>query len=171
MRKLLALAALTAVAVLVGMASPAGAGSSEGTLASGSFTILGPAFGLPAGSNRTFAFSVNQISDGTVTGQMQVRSFNTAILHGTVNCFVQAGNQAIVGGIVTADSLFSGAVGTAFGFAIQDNPDVSTFLLFGYSPPACDNFLAGFGEPDLPSVLIDDGIPITTGNITIHQAG
>ena len=61
------------------------------------------------------------------------------------------------------------AAGTNFAFAIQDNPDVSTLVFFGFdSPPAnpCEDLLPAAGE-DLPSLLADSGFPITTGNIMI----
>jgi hypothetical protein len=173
MRQLLALTGLLAVLVLTLTAAPVSAGSAPRTVASGSFTLLGPDFGLPNGTNRSFAFTVQQSSQGTVTGQAQVVSFSSSKVHGAVNCFAEEGNQAIVGGTITFDTGDPGLVGTPFAFAIQDNPDVSTFFFFGldFGASACTGLLPALGEPDLASLLNDQGLPITTGNIVIHQTG
>ena len=170
MRKLLGFIGLLTVFVLVLAASPVSAGPPVQTVATGSFTLLGPAFGYPAGSNRTFAFSAHQSSDGTVTGQEQSRSFSGNISHGNITCFVRDGNQAIVGGVYTEFSQDPSFVGTNFAFAIQDNPDVSTFVFFGFDNPGdnpCEDLLPAAGEPDISSLLNDYGIPVTTGNIMI----
>jgi hypothetical protein len=172
MRRCLLVLAVVAALAAVLIVQPVGAGSSGVTLASGSFTLLGPDFGLPNGTNRTYAFTVNQSSDGTVTGQVQLVAFSSAKVHGDVNCFVLEGNQAIVGGTITFDPQLPEFLGTPFAFAIQDNPDVSTFMFFnldfGASP--CEGLLPAIGEPDLPTLLADRGLPIATGNIMIRQA-
>lgn len=168
MRKLPAFSALLAVFVFALTAMPAGAAAPP-TVASGSFTLHASDFGGPNGVNRTFAFSVQQASDGTVTGQMQGRFFSGSVVHGNLNCLVREGNQAIVGGVVTTSNDPT-ALGTNFAFAIQDGPDVSTLVFTGIdSPPAnpCEDLLPGVGEPDLPSFLADYGLPISTGNISI----
>ncbi|HEV8103009.1 MAG TPA: hypothetical protein VGP69_04645 [Gaiellaceae bacterium] len=162
MWKLLALTGLAAVVVLGLMAASTGAASPV-TVASGSFTLHGS-----DGSNRTIAFSVQQSSDGTVTGQATARSFSGDNNHSDVTCLIREGNQAIVGGIITTSTNPSN-VGIQFAFAIQDNPDISTLAFFGYdSPPAnpCEDLISLSGE-DLPSLLADFGFPITTGNIRI----
>ena len=172
MRKVLGFTGLLAVFVFALTASPVSAGSSPLTVATGSFTLHASDFGGPNGANRTVAFSVQQRSDGTVTGQLQSRSFGGNVSHGNINCFVRDGNKAIVGGVFTAFSQDPTLVGAEFAFAIQDNPDVSTFIFFGVFDPsvsACDQFLGSFDppEPDIGSVLNDFGLPITTGNIRI----
>ena len=173
MRQLLALTGLLAVFVLALTASPVSAGSPALTVASGAFTLHGPDFGLPNGTNRSSAFTVQQSSDGTVRGQLALVSFSGTKIHGDVNCFAQEGNRAIVGGTITLDTQFPEFVGTPFAIAIQDNPDVSTFLYFdvdfGASP--CTGLLPAVGEPDLGSLLNDQGYSISTGNIMIRQAG
>jgi hypothetical protein len=163
---LVATAALTAVLFV----QPVGAGSSGVTLASGSFTLLGPGFGLPNGTNRTFSFTVNQSLDGTIRGQAQLVSFASNIVHGDVNCFVLEGNQAIIGGTVTFDSQFPEVVGASFAFAIQDNPDLSTFFFGPLGPAPCESLVETLGEPNLATFLTDFGLPIVTGNIMIQQA-
>jgi hypothetical protein len=172
MRKLLALTGLIAVAALaVGLTAASTGAASLVTVASGSFTIVGHSFGAN-GVNRTEAFTVQQSASGAVRGQLQLRAFSGAIFRGDVNCFTREGNQAIVGGTIT---MFTGAgndvfVGTPFAFAIQDNPDLATFVFFGgfdNSSSSCDQLLLAQGEPDLGSLLNDYGLPITTGNILI----
>jgi hypothetical protein len=168
MRKGLAFSGLLAVFVLALTATPVSAAPPV-TVASGSFTLHASAFGGPNGVNRTFAFSVQQASDGTVSGQMQGRFFSGDVVHGNLNCLVREGNQAIVGGVATTSNDPT-AVGTNFAFAIQDGPDVSSLVFTGIdSPPAnpCEDLLPAVGEPDLPSFLADNGLPIATGNITI----
>ena len=168
MRKGLAFSGLIAVFAFALSAMPASAAAPV-TVSSGSFTLHASDFGGPNGINRQFAFSVQQSADGTITGQMEARYFSGVVTHGHLNCLVQEGNQAIVGGVVTS-ATDPTAVGSNFAFAIQDNPDVSTLVFFGIdSPPAnpCEDLLPSSGEPDLPSFLADNGLPITTGNIRI----
>jgi hypothetical protein len=169
MHKLLSLAALLAMVVLALAALPASAGSSPLTVATGAFTIVGG-----HGVNRTQAFTVQQSSDGTVSGQVQLISFSGAIVHGDVSCFTREGNQAIVGGTFTKFTGNSSQVGLPFAFAIQDNPDVSTFVFYGGFDPnssasACDQLLGTFSPPYLSigALLNDYGVPVTTGNILI----
>jgi hypothetical protein len=126
-RCLLVLAVATALAATQ-FVQPIAAGSSGITLASGSFTLHGPQFGLPNGINRTFSFTVQQLPDGTIRGQAQVHTFAGNLVHVDVNCFALEGNQAIIGGTTTFDSQVPELVGSGAAFAIQDNPDVSTFF-------------------------------------------
>ena len=163
-------AAVVAATALALTASPVSAGSPPLTVASGSFTLHASDFGGPNGVNRTFAFSVKQAADGTVTGEMQGRFFGGTVVHGNLTCFERDNNQAIVGGVVVTSNDPT-AVATNFAFAIQDNPDVSTLVFTGFdSPPAnpCEDILPALPEPDLPSFLADYGLPITTGNISIR---
>jgi hypothetical protein len=170
MRKSLVFTGLLAVFVLALTASPVSAGSRALTVASGSFTIVGSTFGLPLGTNRSFAFTVSKSSQGAITGQVALVSFSGAKFHGQVSCFTREGNQAIVGGTITFFTGNTEFVGTPFAFAIQDDPDVATFVVFGVfdsSASPCEELLPSQGEPDLGSLLNDDGFPVTTGNIMI----
>jgi hypothetical protein len=166
-RCLLVLAVAAALAATL-FVQPIAAGSPGIMLASGSFTLLGPQFGLPNGINRTFSFTVQQLPDGTIRGQAQVHTFAGNLVHVDVNCFALEGNRAIIGGTITFDSQFPEVVGSGGAFAIQDNPDVSTFF-FGPGV-TCGNLVEVLEEPDLATFLADFGVPITAGNIMIHQA-
>jgi hypothetical protein len=166
-RCLVVLAVVAALAATL-FVQPIAAGSSGITLASGSFTLLGPQFGFPNGVNRTFSFTVQQLPDGTISGQVAVHTFAGNLVHVDVNCFALEGNQAIIGGTVTLDSQFPELVGSGGAFAIQDDPDVSTFF-FG-PDVTCGNLVEVLGKPDLATFLTDFGMPIVAGNILIHQA-
>ena len=99
---------------------------------------------------------------------MTARSFDGTVNQSNVTCLVREGNQAIVGGIITQSTNPSN-LGIQFAFAIQDNPDISTLAFNGYdSPPAnpCDDLISLSGL-DLPSLILDFGFPVTTGNIMI----
>jgi hypothetical protein len=164
-RSLLVLAAVAALAAVLFVPSAA-AGSSGVTVASGSFTLLGS-----NGEHRTFAFTVTELPDGSVTGEAQVITFSGLAIHIAVNCFTLVGNQAIIGGTITESPQFPEGVGFGSAFAIQDNPDVATFV---FNRPSggitCGNLLSVVGEPDLTTFLGDYGLPISTGNIMIQQA-
>ena len=162
MRKLLALTGLVAIVGLGLMAANTGA-ASPATIVTGSFTLH-----RSDGSTRTIAFSAQQSSDGTVTGQVTARSFDGTVNQSNVTCLIREGNQAIVGGIIT-QSTNPSHVGVQGAFAIQDNPDVSTLAFNGYdSPPAnpCEDLISLSGE-DLPSLIALFGFQVTTGNIMI----
>jgi hypothetical protein len=169
-RSLFTLAAIAALAALLFVPS-AIAGSSGVTVASGSFTLLGS-----NGEHRTFAFTVTELSDGTVKGEAQLITFSGFAIHIAINCFTQVGNQAIIGGTVTESPQAPDRVGFSTAFAIQDNPDIATLVLT--QPPGvltCANYVdlmgAFFGEPDLTAILSGEfAVPISTGNIMIHQA-
>jgi hypothetical protein len=173
MRKSIGFTGLVAVFVLALTALPASAGSPAATLATGSFTLHASQFGGPNGDNRTEAFTVQQSSDGTVRGQLSSRSFSGNISHGNITCFIQEGNQAIVGGVYTAFSQDPTVVGTNFAFAIQDNPDVATFVYFGFDNPGdnpCEDLIPASGFDNLADFLNPDtgvGGFITQGNIKI----
>jgi hypothetical protein len=170
--KFLATAALIAAIAAV-LAPSVGAGSSGVTVASGSFTLR-----QGGGVNRTFAFTVIQLPSGEVTGQAEINAFPTGLLaHISINCFQLVGNQAIIGGITT-QSTDPEAVGVSRVFAIEDNPDLSTFVFANSAeqePLTCANLLeqlrgTGFEEPDLSSLLKNQGVPVETGNIMIQHA-
>lgn len=168
MRKQLGFTGLLAVFLLALTASAANAGPPALTVATGSYTLRGG-----HGANRTQSFTVQQSSDGTVRGQVQLNTFGGTLIHGDVTCFTREGNQAIVGGTFTKFTGNTAEVGAPFAFAIQDGPDISTFVNFGFAPGVnpCDDLVAFTGEADLGSLLNDQGVPITTGNILIAPTG
>jgi hypothetical protein len=172
MRKLMTLTGLAAVVVLGLMAANTGA-ASLAAIASGSVTILGPQVGAPNGDNRTFSFSANEASDGTVTGQMALRTFSGNIAHGNLTCMTIENNQAIIGGVYTKFSQDPTQVGVTFAFAIQDNPDMATFVNFPFSSTPCQDFLPDLGYASIGAALADpnQSLPIRGGNITIKQLG
>jgi hypothetical protein len=170
MRKLVAFTGLVAVVVLGLMAANTGA-ASLAAVASGSFTILGPQVGGPNGVNRTFSFSANEASNGTVTGQMALRTFSGNIAQGNLNCMTIEGNQAVVGGVYTKFSQDPTQVGATFAFAIQDNPDMATFVNFPFGSTPCQDFLSDNSYADIGAALADQGFPVGTGNIIIKQLG
>lgn len=170
MQKLLALTGLVTLAVLGLMAANTGA-ASLATTASGSFTILGPQVGAPNGVNRTFSFTAQEASNGTVTGQMALRTFSANIATGNLTCMTVEGNQAVVGGVYTTFSQDPTQVGATFAFAIQDNPDAATFVNFPFGSTPCQDFLTTNGYADAGAALNDQGFPISTGNIIIKQLG
>jgi hypothetical protein len=169
MRKLLTLTGLAAV-VLGVMAANTGAASLT-TVASGSFTILGPEVGAPNGINRTFSFSAKEASDGTVTGQMALRTFSANLAHGTITCMTVEGNQAILGGTYTRFSQDPTQVGNTFAFAIQSNPDMATFVNFPFGATPCQDFLTVNNYANIQAVLDDQGFSIPRGSINITQLG
>src|SRR6476646_9455713 len=114
MRRLLGFTGLLGVLVLALAASPVSAGSPALTVATGSFTFVGG-----HGANRTEAFTVQESSDGTTRGQVQLISFSGNVIHGNINCFTREGNQAIVGGTFTSFSGDPQFIGVPFAFAIQ----------------------------------------------------
>ncbi len=61
------------------------------------------ALGLPTGCDANFSLAVNQMADGSVSGQWQ-DSFGhgNGSVHITVDCLFVDGNQAWVGGVVNA---------------------------------------------------------------------
>jgi len=163
MRKLFVSGAVLAALTSALFAQPVGAGSSA--VASGAFTLQ-----LGGGVNRTFAFSVNQLPDGTITGMAEVNTFFGGVNHYQINCFQVVGNEAVMGGIVT-QSTFPGNIGLSSVWAVEDNPDMSTFVFttFPPDPPVtCANYLAITGEPDLASYINEFANPLANGQITIH---
>jgi hypothetical protein len=163
MRKLFVSGAVLAALTSALFAQPVGAGSSA--VASGAFTLQ-----QGGGVNRTFAFSVNQLPDGTITGMAEVNTFFGSVNHYQINCFQVVGNEAVMGGIVTQSNDPSN-IGLSSVWAVEDNPDMSTFVwtFFPPDPPVtCANYLGLFGEPDLASFINDFADPLANGQITIH---
>ena len=86
---------------------------------------------------RTFAFTAKNRADGTTQGQYQVnnRDVSGSREHGTVTCLEVDGNEAWIGGIITASSI-PGREGTPRLFRVIDRgegsgdpPDQSSILL------------------------------------------
>jgi hypothetical protein len=157
--------AALAATVLV---QPVVAGDSGVTIATGSVTIVGSQIGLPNGTNRTFSFVVVQLPNGQITGQAQVITFGGIIGHMAIDCFSLSGNQAIIGGTVTSSSN-PDVVGLTSAFAVQDNPDVITFLFTG-PDTTCENLLSEIGQADITGAVNEFGIPVESGNVMIRQA-
>jgi hypothetical protein len=169
MKKLALLLSLVGAALVVA-AAPVDAASLT-TVASGSFTILGPEVGAPNGINRTFSFSAKEASDGNVTGQMALRTFSANLAHGTITCMTVEGNQAILGGTYTQFSQDPTQVGNTFAFAIQSNPDMATFVNFPFGATPCQDFLTANNYANIQAVLDDQGFSIPRGSINIKQLG
>jgi hypothetical protein len=164
---------LAAVVVVLGLTAANAGAASLAAVASGSVTVLGPQVGAPNGVNRTFSFSAKEASDGTVTGQMALRTFSGNIAHGNLNCMTIENNQAIVGGVYTQFSQDPTQVGNTFAFAIQANPTMATFVNYPFSSTPCQDFLPDLGYGSIGDALADpnQSLPISTGNITIKQLG
>ena len=161
---------LGCAAALVGVwAAPASAGSSGLTLATGSFTLVGARDDEP-GIHRTFSFVVTQRPGGDITGQAQFITFAGDAVHISLNCYTREGNQAIVGGTITS-STNPDLVGLGGAFAIQDNPDIISFVSLDEEVAVtCENLLEYQNEPDITGLLNDIGVAIEQGNVVIRQA-
>jgi hypothetical protein len=97
------------------------------------------------GGLRTFSFTAVTKSDGTVTGEVELKSrASGTVIHATINCLTVVGNHAYIGGVVTksTDPEFD-FVGKPCVFAVIDNgegagspPDeLSLFTTFVNPPP------------------------------------
>lgn len=75
---------------------------------------------------RTFAFTAKNRSDGTTQGQYQVdnRDVSGSREHGTVTCLEVDGNEAWIGGVITASSI-PGREGTPRVFRVVDRGEGS----------------------------------------------
>lgn len=161
---------LGCAAALVGVwVTPASAGSSGPTLATGSFTLVGARSDEP-GIHRTFSFVVTQQPGGDIKGQAQWITFAGDVVHIDLNCFTREGNQAVVGGTITS-STNPDLVGVSGAFAIQDNPDIISLVsLSDEVAVTCENLLEFDNEPDITGLLNDIGVAIEQGNVVIRQA-
>ena len=114
---------------------------------------------------RTFAFTAKNRSDGTAQGQYQIdnRDVSGSREHGTVTCLEVQGNQAWIGGVITASSI-PGREGTPRVFRVVDNGEGSG------SPPD----QASFFEVPLPGVTCHTMTPMPLetlegGNIQVRD--
>ena len=97
------------------------------------------------GELRTFSFTAVQHSDGSVTGESELKSrASGTVIHARVDCLTVVGNHAYVGGVVTK-ATNPAFVGKPCVFAVVDNgeganaaPDeISLFFTF-VNPPSED---------------------------------
>jgi hypothetical protein len=117
---------------------------------------------------RTFAFVAQNRRDGTTRGQYQVdnRDVSGAREHGTVTCLEVDGNQAWIGGVITASSI-PGREGTARVFRVVDNgegsgdpPDQASLLVVGDPTLTCHT------RPLLPLENLEGGnIQVRDGQV------
>jgi hypothetical protein len=94
---------------------------------------------------RTFAFTAKNRADGTTQGQYQVdnRDVSGSREHGTVTCLEVVGNEAWIGGVITASSI-AGREGTPRVFRVVDRgegsgdpPDQASPLIVGDATVTC----------------------------------
>jgi hypothetical protein len=173
-RSLFILLALGAVGVLFGSASASGqtgriSDANNVQAAAGSFSQdLRP---LGVNDRRLFAFDVIQRGSGVVGQAQQHSPLTSSDSQLTVTCYVQHGNQALVGATVT-QSTDPTRVGVTGVFAIQDDPDQVTFFINNNdSSFNCSNALALTGEPSITAYLAAFSVPGQTAVVTIGAPG
>ncbi len=134
--------------------SPAGAERDVSSVATG-FALSS----TPQGT-RSFAFGVMQTFGGRVEGAAFVNNPNTGLTYElSLQCFMRQGNEAIIGGIVTAANN-PAILGSSFIFGVEDDPDIITFTLTnGDVSLTCDNALTLTEEPTLDSFVHDFAVP------------
>lgn len=121
---------------------------------------------ITTSANRTFTFSAQQKSDGTVSGQ-----FNLVIhgdpqtkIHAEVVCMSVDGNRAWVGGVVKSASN-PDWVGLETAWAVEDNgqgspsPDLISLM---YVP------FAGAAQPNCDDKLQTPSLPVEGGNVSVR---
>ena len=149
LRRLTLLLAL--VGALLVVAAPASASDITSNSAAGFLQSTTPA------GTRSFAFAVHS-GGGGVAGTAFVNNPNTGLTFTlSLRCFSRQGNEAIIGGVVTAANNPT-ILGWSYVFGIEDNPDIVTFTLTdGDTSPTltCDNALSAAGEPTLDSFVHD----------------
>jgi len=167
MQLLLLVAFVFVVGAVLLPAPAASANVVQSATGSGQFEFTSDA-GLTA--LRTFAFEASKSSDGTVTGQAQVKNRATGqTLHIQIDCLNVIGDIAILSGTATSATGPGNSDGDAEIFGVQDNgqgatagPDQLT-RAFGNSGLVCTDITAGnvaqFGN------LFNE---VEGGNIQIH---
>jgi hypothetical protein len=136
-------------------------------------TAAGFAQSTTAQATRSFAFVVTQLPGDRVEGAAFVNNPNTGLTYAlSLRCFMRQGNEAIIGGIVTAANN-PAILGSAFVFAIADDPDVITFTLTnGDASLSCDNALTLTEEPTLDSFVHDFALPsVIQERVTMSPSG
>ena len=141
---------LAAVALALGAASSAGAGSSVVASANGGYGFTGTAAGSVF-DVRPFTWNVQVHGDGSVHGRFnytQVRDGVELSARGSLTCAVITGNQVWVGGIIE-DSSRASLVGLDMWFQAQDNGEGAN------DPPDMSSTL-GAGGPGTAQQYCDD---------------
>jgi len=119
---------------------------------------------------RTFAFQASKSSDGTVSGQAQVKNRATGqTLHIEIDCLNVIGNIAVLSGTATSATGPENSDGDAEIFAVEDSrqganasPDMVT-RAFGNSGFVCTDVTPA--DIGFLTYLLND---IEAGNIQIH---
>ena len=136
---------------------------------------------ISSGALRTFSFSAVSKPDGTLAGQVEVRNPGLGIrVHMEVECLkFEAGNRAIVSGIITQSSnpglIPAGRIGV---FGVEDNgegadaPVDRITTIPDYAPPkSCNEFTfvdSTLREIANPSVIVRSLTPILEGDIQVR---
>ncbi len=97
------------------------------------------------GELRTFSFSAVTHSDGSVTGEAELKSrASGTVIHAQLNCLTVVGHQAYIGGIVT-NATNPAFVGKPAVFSVIDNgegagapPDQLSLFVTFVNPPSED---------------------------------
>ena len=112
-------AALFAVVLMTAVFAQAAPGESNAVVASAS----GSGHMLRNGFNRTFSFTANRYSDGSSSGQLQLRSPEfDVVVHMQIDCLRVVGNTAHLSGTIVYTSNPSEAfVGEHNRLVVQDN--------------------------------------------------
>jgi hypothetical protein len=146
-------------------APAAGATTVQSATGSGQFEFTSDA-GVTA--LRTFAFEASKSSDGTVTGQAQVKNRATGqTLHIQIDCLNVIGNVAVLSGTATSATGTGNSDGDAEIFGVEDNDSGASDRVtraFGNSGLVCtDITAANIGEF---TYLFNE---VEGGNVQIHE--
>jgi hypothetical protein len=130
---------------------------------------------------RNLSFNANKRSDGTVTGQIQLKNRNTGITyHGDMICVAYVeGSDPPIYGLAASDQRVVGDEGAAMGevvWAVRDNgqganadPDQVTF--WEWFPEGVGKFLCEDLATFFPPAVIEGlFIPIEAGNISVKTS-
>jgi hypothetical protein len=131
---------------------------------------------------RNLSFNANKRSDGTVTGQIQLKNRNTGITyHGDMICVAYVeGSDPPIYGLAASDQRVVGDEGAAMGevvWAVRDNgqgantdPDQVTF--WEWFPEGVGKFLCEDLATFFPPAVIEGlFIPVEAGNISVKTSG
>jgi hypothetical protein len=100
---------------------------------------------------RYFAFTASTDAEGNTSGQYQIDNQTLGTREaGTVTCLSVDGNQAWIGGVITASSV-PGREGVARIFRVVDGPDQVSFLIDAEPLMTCET------RPPLPVQDIEGG--------------
>jgi hypothetical protein len=173
-----------AVVLMTPASNAAATRSEEVTLAKGSYTIIRANNDVkPTFSHGTWRFSVSSVSDETISGSARViwsfPSFPEApyppyddppvypvtsyenVADMQVTCFARTGNDALVG-VRIVDSKWEqeALVGVQAIFAVQDGPDMATWLYGVSDATDCQAALAERWSGSLEEAITHFGMPV-----------